>query len=83
VRLAFLTGAVAAALTGAAVTALVVWIVTVIAGSAAPWSVAPALIGLVAIAFGAGTYLAERIAYRRTLARMRATGEPWAFREEG
>jgi hypothetical protein len=45
--------------------------------------VAPALIGLVAIAFGAGTYLAERIAYRRTLARMRATGEPWAFREEG
>jgi hypothetical protein len=40
---------------------------------------------VVAVAFivAAATYVAEGIAHRRTLARMRSTGEPWAYREDG
>lgn len=80
-KLAFLTGALSTAFAAAALTAFVIWVATVIMDSPAPWSVAPLLVGLVAVAFGLATYLAERIAHRRTLARKRATGEPWAFRE--
>jgi hypothetical protein len=80
-RLAFLTGALSAAFAAAAITALVIWVVAVIVDSPAPWSVAPLLVGIVGTAFGVATYLGERIAHRRTIARMRATGEPWAFRE--
>lgn len=80
-RLAFLTGALAAAFAAAALTAFAVWIATVILRSPAPWSVGPLLIGLVAVIFGVATYLAERIAYRRTRELMRSAGEPWAFRE--
>ena len=79
-RLAFLTGALSAAFAAAALTAFVIWVVTVVADSPAPWSLAPLLVGLAAVAFGLATYLAERIAHRRTLARRRAVGEPWAFR---
>ena len=81
-RLAFLTGALSSAFAAAALAALVIWVATVILDSPAPWSVAPLVVGLVAVAFGITTYLAERIAHRRTLARKRATGEPWAFREQ-
>ncbi|HSK94169.1 MAG TPA: hypothetical protein VLA76_08950 [Candidatus Angelobacter sp.] len=80
-RLAFLTGALSAAFAASAITAFAIWILTVVLGSSEPWSVAPVVVGLVAVAFGLATYLAERIAHRRTLARRRATGEPWAFRE--
>lgn len=79
---AFLTGALSSALAAAFLTAVVIWVVSVIVGSPAPWSVAPPLVVLAAVAFGLATYLAERIAHRRTLARKRATGEPWAFRED-
>lgn len=79
-RLAFVTGALAVAFVAGALAAFVLWVLTVALDSSAPWSVAPLVVGLVAVAFGIATYLAERIAHRRTLARMRATGEPWAFR---
>ena len=38
---------------------------------------------VVAVAFivAVATYVAEGIAHRRTLAQMRSTGEPWAYRE--
>jgi hypothetical protein len=39
------------------------------------------MIGAAAL-IAAGTYLAERVSYRRTMARMRAMGEPWAYRED-
>ena len=44
------------------------------------------LASLIAVAAAAavaaiGTYIAEAIVYRRTLARMRSTGEPWAYRD--
>ena len=37
--------------------------------------------GLSALSVAIATYAAERIAHRRTLDRMRSTGEPWAYRE--
>ena len=79
--LAFLTGAVASGFTAAGLTTLLIWIATVLAGSTDPWSIAPWLVSIVAALVTIGTYVAEGIAHRRTLARMRSTGEPWAYRE--
>jgi hypothetical protein len=79
--LAFLTGAVASGFTAAGLTALLIWIATVLAGSSDPWSIAPWLVTTVAALVAIGTYVAEGIAHRRTLARMRSAGEPWAYRE--
>ena len=79
-RLAFVTGALYAAVAAAALAALIIWVVTVVAGSPGAWSWAPAIIGQAALVFGGLTYLAERHAHRRTLERMRGTGEPWAYR---
>ena len=79
--LAFLTGALASGFTAAGLTALLVWIATVLAGSSDPWGLAPWLVTVVAAIVTIGTFVAERIAYRRTLARMRSIGEPWAYRE--
>ncbi|MCA1571545.1 MAG: hypothetical protein LC798_14735 [Chloroflexi bacterium] len=79
--LAFLTGAVASGFTAAGLTALLIWIATLIVGSSGPWSVAPWLVSGVAALVALGTYVAEGIAHRRTLGRKRATGEPWAYRD--
>ena len=80
--LAFMTGALASALAAAGLTALVVWIATVVTGSSNPWSVAPWLIPIVAVVIAAATFLAERYLYARTSAGKRATGEPWAYRNQ-
>ena len=80
-RLAFLTGALASGFTAAGLSTLIIWIATVVTGSSEPWGWAPPVVALVAVAFAAATYLAERTAHRRTLVRMRATGEPWAYRD--
>jgi uncharacterized membrane-anchored protein len=80
-RLAFATGAVASGLVGAGLTALLVWVATVVTGSSEPWSVAPILVAAAAALVGGATYLAERIVYRRSMERQRAIGEPWAYRE--
>ncbi len=79
--LAFLTGAIASGFTAASLTALLIWIATLIAGPTDPWSIAPWLVSVVAALVAIGTYRAEGIAHRRTLARMRSTGEPWAYRD--
>ncbi|MGH2386090.1 MAG: hypothetical protein ACRDGB_13725 [Candidatus Limnocylindria bacterium] len=79
--LAFLTGAVASSFSAAGLTALLIWIATVVSGSTDPWSIAPWLVSVVAALVAVGTYVAEGIAHRRTLARMRSTGEPWAYRD--
>lgn len=79
--LAFLVGAVASGFSAAGLTTLLIWIATVISGSEDPWTIAPWLVSVVAALVAVGTYLAERIAHRRTLSRMRSTGEPWAYRE--
>jgi len=79
--LAFLTGAVASGFTAAGLTTLLIWIATVLAGSTDPWSIAPWLVSIVAALVALGTYVAEGIAHRQTLARMRSTGEPWAYRD--
>ena len=81
-NLAFLTGALAAGFTGAALTALVIWIVTVISGSTEPWRSAPLIVTLAAGALAIATYGAERFIYRRTQEGKRATGEPWAYRDD-
>ena len=80
--LAFLTGAVASGFTAAGLTGLLIWIATVLSGSSDPWSVAPWLVSVVAALVAIGTFAAEKIAYRRTMSRMNATGEPWAYRAE-
>lgn len=79
--LAFLTGAVASGFTAAGLTALLVWVATVLAGSSDPWSVAPWLVTAAATIVAMATYVAEGIVYRRSAARKRSTGEPWAFRD--
>jgi hypothetical protein len=79
---AFLTGALASGFTGAALAALVIWVLTVITGSQDPWRVAPLIVALAAGLFAVATYAAERFIYRRSLERKRATGEPWAYRED-
>jgi len=79
--LAFVTGAVAAGFTAAGLTSLGIWVVTVLSGSTDPWAVAPWLVAAVAFLVAVGTYAAEGIAHRRSLASMRSTGEPWAYRD--
>jgi len=79
--LAFLTGAVASGFSAAGLIALLIWIATVVSGSTDPWSIAPWLVSVVAALVAIGTYVAEGIAHRRTLERMRSTGEPWAYRD--
>jgi hypothetical protein len=79
--LAFATGAVAAGFTAAGLATLLIWVATVLAGSSDPWGVAPWLVTSVSVLVAIGTYIAEGIAYRRTLDRKRSTGEPWAYRE--
>lgn len=80
-KLAFATGALASGLVGGGLTALVVWIATVVTDSSEPWSMAPVLVAAVAALVAGATYLAERIVYRRSMERQRAIGEPWAYRE--
>ena len=80
--LGFLTGALAAGLAAGGLTAALVWLSTVLTGSEGAWGVAPYLIVVVALAFAAATYVAERIAQARDLRRQRATGEPWAYRQD-
>lgn len=79
--LAFATGALASGVAAGGLTAVLVWLSTVLTGSDWAWSAAPYLIVLVGVAFAAATYIAERIARARDLERRRATGEPWAYRQ--
>lgn len=80
-KLAFATGAVASGLVGGGLTALLIWVATIVTGSSDPWAVAPVLVVAAGAVVGGGTYLAERIVYRRSMERQRAVGEPWAYRE--
>jgi hypothetical protein len=82
VTLAFVTGALAAGMAAAGLSTLIVWIVTVVTGSGDAWAVAPGLVVAISAAVGIATYIAERIVYRRSESRKRATGEPWAYRED-
>ena len=79
--LAFITGALASGFAAAGLTTLLIWVATVLSGSSDAWSLAPWLVAVVAVAVVIATYAAERAAHRRTLARMRSTGEPWAYRD--
>ena len=78
--LAFVVGAVASGFSASGLTALVVWIGTVLSGSGEAWGIAPWLIAGVGLLVAVATYVAEGIAHRRTLAVKRSHGEPWAYR---
>jgi cell division protein FtsW (lipid II flippase) len=78
--LAFLTGALAAGLGTSALTALVVWVVTVISGSPDLWVIGGWVIAGLGLLVAGLTYVAERFAREQTYARQRASGEPWAYR---
>ena len=79
---AFATGALAAGFTGAALSALIIWVLTVLTGSEDPWRIAPVAVVVVSGLFAVATYVAERLIYRRSMERKRAAGEPWAYRED-
>lgn len=81
-RLAFLTGALAAGLAVAALSAVVIWFVTLLSASTEPWSVAIWLIPTLAATATVATYIAEVLVDRGTASRKRSTGEPWAYRED-
>ena len=81
-RLAFLTGALAAGIAVAGLSALVIWVITLVTGSTDAWSVAPWLIPSLAGLATVATYVAEELVERAWQSRKRATGEPWAYREE-
>jgi hypothetical protein len=81
VKLAFVTGALASGFAAAGLTALVIWVVTVLTGSPDAWNVAPVLVASLAAIVAGLTYLAERFVHRRSLERKRSTGEPWAYRD--
>lgn len=81
-RAAFLTGALASGVAGAGLTALAIWVLTVVTGSTEPWRAAPLAVALFGGAVAVATYLAERFVYRRSMEPKRATGEPWAYRED-
>jgi hypothetical protein len=80
-RVEFVIGALACGLTVAGLSALAIWIVTLVSGSTDPWTIAPLLVSVLAAAAAVATYVAEVIVDRATEARKRATGEPWAYRE--
>jgi hypothetical protein len=80
-NVAFVTGALAAGVAGATLATAVIWVLTVVTGSGDPWRFAPWVVAAVGVLFAAVTYLGERWAHDRTVARRRATGEPWAFRD--
>jgi uncharacterized membrane protein YfcA len=82
VTLAFVTGALASGLLGGGLAGIIIWIVTVLTGSSDPWSVAPLLVAATGMVVAGGTYVAERIVYRRGQQRQRAIGEPWAYRDD-
>lgn len=81
-RLAYLTGGLAAGVAVAALSTVVVWAVTVLSGSSEPWAVAVWLVPLLAGLAVVATYAAEAAVDRATQARKRSTGEPWAYRED-
>ena len=81
-RAAFVTGALAAGFTGAGLSALVIWVLTVLTASGDAWRVAPLVVAATAAAFAVLTYVAEHAIHRRSRERKRATGEPWAYRED-
>ncbi|MGH2604383.1 MAG: hypothetical protein ACRDJ9_33965, partial [Dehalococcoidia bacterium] len=80
--LAFATAALAAGVIGAGLSALAIWLITVVTGSDAAWSVAPFIIAVAALAVALLTFLAEGVARRRTEEEQRAHGEPWAYRRD-
>jgi CDP-diglyceride synthetase len=81
-RLAFVTGALAAGFAAAALSALVVWVLTIVLGSNDPWAVAPFVVTAIAVVVTLVTYAAESGIHRRTLESKRETGEPWAYRDD-
>ena len=81
VNLAFAHRRACVGLAAAGLTALLVWVVTVVTGSSDPWSVGPWLIPGAAAVIGGATFLAERYLHQPNVRRKRSTGEPWAYRE--
>ena len=81
-RAAFATGALAAGLAVAGLSALVIWLITLISASTDAWTAAIWLIPTLAAVAMVATYVAEVLVERGTASRKRATGEPWAYRED-
>lgn len=79
-RLGFLTAAIAAGLAGAVIAWIVTWLVALLAGDPLGLVGSVTMIVLAALLVASATFLAEEVALRRTYARMRGTGEPWAYR---
>lgn len=79
---ALATGALASALAGAGLSALILWIVALVANQGRLDGSAPVISVAVGMVVGVVVLLAERIALRRTR-RAWTLGEPWAYRGDG
>lgn len=79
---AFVTGALASALAAVGLSALVLWLVALVANQGRLDGSAPVISVAVGMAVGVIVLLAERIALRRTR-RAWTLGEPWAYRGRG
>lgn len=81
-RAAFATGALASGFAVSALATLVIWVITLLSGSDAAWEPAIWLVPALGAVAAVATYVAEVLVERATQARKRATGEPWAYRED-
>jgi len=79
-RVAFATGALASGFAVAALSALVIWAITLVTRSGDAWGAAPWVVSILAALAAVATYVAETFAERATQRRKRETGEPWAYR---
>jgi hypothetical protein len=78
--LAFVTGAVAAGVAVAALTALGLWVASLVLGHDGPIEAMPVAVPLVGVGAGLLTYVDEVIAWQAEKRRSRSVGEPWAYR---
>ena len=81
--LAFVTGAVAAGAGFAALTALGLWIASLVLGHDGPIQAMGIALPLVGIGGGLLTYVDEVLVYRAEKRRDVSSGEPWAYRKKG
>jgi len=79
-RLAFITGALAAGVAVAALTALGLWVASLVLGHDGPIEAMAVALPLVGVGAGLLTYVDEVVVYRAEERRSRSVGEPWAYR---
>jgi hypothetical protein len=81
--LAFITGAVAAGVAFAALTALGLWVASLVLGHDGPIEAMAVAVPIVGTGAALLTYVDEVIVYRAEKRSDQSRGEPWAYRKKG